>query len=171
MAMMPLVPETKMADVRKLISLGNLLVTKVTWLVLKTTSATLILSHTFGAERITKITYIYSCLPRTHSFHCDFQRQHFHSLHCVFQRQPTLFHKFTSRDETHSLTVFTHRENTLSLIPSISTHSVNTHTHTHTLSLPLSLSLSLSYILTSSSQLHENIYILQPISFLFYLFG
>ena len=42
MAMMPLVPETKMADVGKLISLGNLLVRKVTWLVLTTTSATLI---------------------------------------------------------------------------------------------------------------------------------
>ena len=30
MAMMPLVPETKMADISKLISLGNLLVRKVT---------------------------------------------------------------------------------------------------------------------------------------------
>ena len=36
MAVMPLVPETKMADVGKLISLG-----KVAWLVLTTTSVTL----------------------------------------------------------------------------------------------------------------------------------
>ena len=43
MVVMPLVPETKMADVGKLISLGNLLARKVTWLVLTTTSATLIL--------------------------------------------------------------------------------------------------------------------------------
>ena len=46
MAVMPLVPETKMVDVSKLISLENLLVKKVTWLVLTTTSATLIfLAH------------------------------------------------------------------------------------------------------------------------------
>ena len=42
MTMIPLVPETKIADVGKLISLGNLLVRKVTGLVLTTTSATLI---------------------------------------------------------------------------------------------------------------------------------
>ena len=42
MAVIPLVPETKMADVGKRISLGNLLVRKVTWLVLATMSATLI---------------------------------------------------------------------------------------------------------------------------------
>ena len=44
MAVIPLVPETKMVDVGELISLRNLLVRKVTWLVLTTTSATLILS-------------------------------------------------------------------------------------------------------------------------------
>ena len=44
MAVMPLVPKTKMADIGKLISLRNLLVRKVTWLVLTTTSPTLILS-------------------------------------------------------------------------------------------------------------------------------
>ena len=42
MGMMTLVPETKMADVDKLISHGNLMVRKVTWLVFTTTSATLI---------------------------------------------------------------------------------------------------------------------------------
>ena len=47
--MMPLVPETKMADVGKLISLGNLLARKTTWLVLTTTSATSVLSRVFGA--------------------------------------------------------------------------------------------------------------------------
>ena len=52
MAIMPLVPKTKMADVGKLISLGNLSVRKVTLLVLTTTSATLILSHAFGADCI-----------------------------------------------------------------------------------------------------------------------
>ena len=41
--MMSLVPETKMVDVSKLISLRNLLVRKVIWSVLTTTSATLIL--------------------------------------------------------------------------------------------------------------------------------
>ena len=51
----------------KLISLGDLLVRKVTWFVLTSTSATLILSHAFGADRMTKIAYIYSRLPRTHS--------------------------------------------------------------------------------------------------------
>ena len=40
MAVMPLVNETKMADVGKLISLRNLLAGKTTWLVLTTTSAT-----------------------------------------------------------------------------------------------------------------------------------
>ena len=67
MAVMPLVPETKIADVGKLITLGNLLVRKVTWLVLTTTSATLILSRAFGTDCMTRIAYIYSRLPSTHS--------------------------------------------------------------------------------------------------------
>ena len=87
MAVMPLVPETKMADVGKLISLGNVLVRKFTWFVLTTTSATLILSHAFGADCMTKITDIYSRLPRTHSLH--------------FESQHTLLHCY--RDNTHSL--------------------------------------------------------------------
>ena len=67
MAVMPLVFEINKADVSKLISLGNLLVRKVTWLVLTTTSVTLILSRAFGADCMTRIAYIYSRIPRTHS--------------------------------------------------------------------------------------------------------
>ena len=63
MTVMPLVLETKMADVGKLISLGNLWARKTTWLVLTTTSATSILSHIFGAHCMTKIVYKYSHLP------------------------------------------------------------------------------------------------------------
>ena len=58
MAVMPLVPETKTADVGKLISLRKLIVWKATWLVLTTTSATLILSRTFGADCMTRIADI-----------------------------------------------------------------------------------------------------------------
>ena len=56
-----------MADVGKRISLGNLLVRKVEWFVLTTTSITLILSRALGADRMTRIAYIYSRLSRTHS--------------------------------------------------------------------------------------------------------
>ena len=63
MVVMLLVPETKMADVGKLISLGNLLARKTTWLVLTTTSVTSILSHVFGAYCMTRIVYKYSHLP------------------------------------------------------------------------------------------------------------
>ena len=71
MVVMSLVPETKMADVGKLVSLGNLLVRKVTWFVLTTTSESLIFSSAFGADCMTRIAYIYSRLPRTHSLHFD----------------------------------------------------------------------------------------------------
>ena len=98
---MPLVPETNIADVGKLISLRNLLVRKVTWLVHTTTSAILILSRDFGADCMTRIAYICSRLSRTHSFHFDPQRQHA-LLHCDLQRQLTLS-ILTSRDNTHSL--------------------------------------------------------------------
>ena len=67
MAVMPLVPVTKMVNVGKLIRLGNLLVRKVTWLVFTTSSATLISSRAFGADCMTRIAYIYSRLPRTHT--------------------------------------------------------------------------------------------------------
>ena len=85
-----------MADVGKLISLGNLLVRKVTWLVLTTTSVTLILPRAFGADCMTRIVYNYSRLPSIHSF--------------TF---------FTYRDSTlsHILSISAHRDNahTLSL--------------------------------------------------------
>ena len=58
MAVMPLVPKTKMADVSKLICLR-----KTTRLVLTTTSETSILSRVFGAYCMTKIVYKYSHLP------------------------------------------------------------------------------------------------------------
>ena len=103
MAGMPLVPETKMADVGKLISVRNLVVKKVTWLVLTTTFATLILSRDFGADCVTRIAYIYSCFSRTHSFHFDSQRQHT-LLHRDSQRQLTLSF-LTSRDNTLSLSL------------------------------------------------------------------
>ena len=91
MGVIPLVPETKMADVSIQISLGNLLARRTTWLVLKTTSATSIFCRVFGAYSMTRIFYKYSNLPTltlsftislgesTHSFQCDFQREHAHS--------------------------------------------------------------------------------------------
>ena len=99
--MILLVPETKMVDVGELINLGNQLVRKVTWFVLTTTSATLILSRTFGADCMTRIACIYSRLPGTHSLtfwlteithtlillDFDFQRQHSLSL----SLSPSLF--------------------------------------------------------------------------------
>ena len=99
MAVIPLVPETKMVDVGKLISFGNLLVRKVTWSELTTTSATLILSRAFGTDRMTRIVYIYSRLPRTHSLsHLHLQRQH--SLIHFDLQQPT------PRKCIHSATFF-----------------------------------------------------------------
>ena len=81
MAVMPLVPETKMADVCKLISLGNLLARKTSWLVLTTTSATSIWSRVFGAYCMTKIFINTLIFQHSFSFHCDFQREHSHYLH------------------------------------------------------------------------------------------
>ena len=101
MAVMPLVPETKMADFGKLISLGNLLVRKVTKFVLKTKSATLIFFPRFWSRLMTRIAYICSRLSRTLSFHFDSQRQHA-LLHCDLQRQLTLS-ILTSTDNSLSL--------------------------------------------------------------------
>ena len=91
-----------MADVGKLISLGKLLVRKVTWLVLTTKSATLILSRAFGADCLTRIAYIYSRLPRTHAF--------------PFRLTDTT-HSLTLRltETTHSLYFDSQRQHTLSL--------------------------------------------------------
>ena len=63
MDVIPLVPETKMADISILISLWNLLARRTTWLVLKTTSATSMFSRVFGAYSMTRIVYKYSNLP------------------------------------------------------------------------------------------------------------
>ena len=69
MAVMPLVPVTKNADVGKLVNLGNLLARKTTWLVLTTTPATSILTRVFGAYCMTRIVYKYSHLPTLFLFH------------------------------------------------------------------------------------------------------
>ena len=68
MAVISPVPETKMVDVCKLISLQNLLVRKVTGFVLTTTSAPLILSRAFGANDMTRIAYIYILSSSKNSF-------------------------------------------------------------------------------------------------------
>ena len=102
MTVMPLVPDTKVANVGKLISVKNLLGRKVTWLILTITSVSLILSRAFGTDSMTRIADVYSRLPRTH------------------------FSIWTYRGNTHSL----------------------------------------SYILLSSVQPHENVYIPQPFFFL-----
>ena len=76
MAVMPLVPEIKMADIGKLISFGNLWARKTTWLVLTTTSATSILSHDFRAYCMTKISIDTHIFQHSFSFHSNFQREH-----------------------------------------------------------------------------------------------
>ena len=93
MAVMPHFPKTKMADVGKLISLGNLFVRKVTWLVLTTTSESLKLSRAFGAS-CTRIVYIYSRLSRTNSLHFAIQSQH------TLSRSP-----FRLAETTHTLSL------------------------------------------------------------------
>ena len=106
--MLPLVPEKKMVDVSKLISLGNLLVGKVTWLVLTTTSATLILSRIFGADCMTRIANIYSRLPRTHSLTFFTYRDSTHSLSFsplwLTKTTCSLSHFHLQRQHTLSLT-------------------------------------------------------------------
>ena len=96
MVMIPLVPETKMANVGKLISLGNLLVRKVTWFVLTTTLASLILSRAFGAIHTMKIAYIYSRLPRTLIL----------SIFTYRVNTLSLSHILTYRDSSLSLSLF-----------------------------------------------------------------
>ena len=131
-------------DVGKLISLANLLVRKITWFVLRTTSAPLILS--FGADHMARIAYIYSRLPRTHSLtfslpetvppplslsltHFDLQRQYTHSLslsHFDLQCQYSLSLSHFDFQRQYSLSLtFWLTETVLSLSLSLS--------HTHTL--------------------------------------
>ena len=82
MAMMPLVPETKMKDVGKVISVGNLLVRKVTCLVLTTTSATLI--------------FVPCIWSRLHDKDC---------LYILSSPKNSLSYTVTYRDSTHTLTL------------------------------------------------------------------
>ena len=98
---MPLVPETKMADVGKLISLGNLLARKTTWLVLTTTSATSILSCVFGAYCMTRIVYKYSHLLTLILFHIFTYRVNI--LLAVWLPERTLsLSQFRLTESTHS---------------------------------------------------------------------
>ena len=101
MAIMPLVPEIKIADVSILISLGNLLASRTTWLVPKTTSATSISSCVFGAFYTTRILYKYAHLP-TLTFFSHFHLQGQHTLSSV-----------TSRENTLTLSILTNSQHTL----------------------------------------------------------
>ena len=130
MAVIPLVPETKMVDVGKLISLENLLVRKVTWLVLTSTSALLILSCAFGADHMTRIAYIYSRLPRTLSLSLSLSLSLFLSLSLSLSHTHT--HVLTSRDSTLSH-ILTYRDSALSLSLSLSSFS----TSINSLTLPV----------------------------------
>ena len=104
MAVMPLVPETKMVDVSKLISLGNLLVRKVTWFVFTTTSATLIffpaILETTAWQELPINTLVFQELIL---FHFNSQRQ-YTLLHCDIQTRLTLSVS-TYRDNTHFLSL------------------------------------------------------------------
>ena len=101
----PLVAETKMADVSILISLGNLLARRTTWLVPKLRPQLQFSPAFFGAYSMIRIFYKYFNLPTltilftislgestqrsftfsltgsTPSFQSDFPREHSHSLH------------------------------------------------------------------------------------------
>ena len=81
MAVRPLVTETKMVDVGKLLSLENLLVRKITWFVLTNTSATLIFfpAHLEPStwQGLSIYTLVFQELILSH-FHL--QRQHTFSL-------------------------------------------------------------------------------------------
>ena len=103
LAVIPHVRETKMADVGKLISLGNLLVRNVTWFVLTTTSATLILSRDFRADCMTRIAYMYSRLSRTSFFSISTHRDN------------TLSYTATFRDNSHFPFWLSETTHTLSL--------------------------------------------------------
>ena len=162
MALIPLATETKMADVDKLINLGNLLLRKVTWLMLTTTSATLILYRAFGADCMTRIIYIYSRLPRTHSLtfftYRDGTHSLSHSLHCDLQKQRTLSLSFSPlrlTKTTHSLSLIlsiaTYKNNALSLVSFSPLRLTKT---THSLSLILSIATYKNNALSLSHSLH-----------------
>ena len=115
MAVMPLVPETEMAVVGKLISLGNLFVRKVTWLVLITTSATLIF-----VPRIWNRLYDKDCLyilsSSKHSFsYIVISRDNTHSFSYVLTSSTKMY---TFRNLFLSCSAFSIR-----LLPSSNTAS------------------------------------------------
>ena len=100
---MPLVPETKMADVGKLISLGNLLIRKVTWLVLTTTSANLEPTAWQGLLIYTHVfqELILSILTSRDSTHTH---THTHTRTCTHTHTHTHTHMHT-HTHTHSLSL------------------------------------------------------------------
>ena len=81
-------------------------------------------SRAFGADCMTRIVYIYSRLPRTHSLsHFHFQRQHTLTFSISTQRQHTL---------SLSLSHFhLQRQHTLSLSPFWLTETAHTLSHFH----------------------------------------
>ena len=103
MAIMPLIPETKMVGVCKLISLGNLLIRKITWLVLTTMSATSILSCNFGAYCMTKISI--NTLIFHHSF--SFSRKNTLTLDISTNRINTLFPFLTFDQQSTAMKMYT----------------------------------------------------------------
>ena len=107
-----------MADVSILISLGNPLARKTTWLTLKTTSSTSIFSRIFGAYSMTRVFYKYSNLPTLTLFFSQFhlESQHSSLSHFHLQSQHTLS-GVTSRENTLTLSISTKRVNTLSSHP------------------------------------------------------
>ena len=126
MAVIPLVPETKMADVGKLISLGNLLVRKTTWLVLTTTSATSILSRVIGAYCMTKIVYKYSRLKTLILFHIFTYRVN--TLFPLWLPKRTLsLSPFRLTESTHSSS-FLHFTSTTSKMYTWCNHSLPCYT-------------------------------------------
>ena len=86
MAVIPLVPETKMVDVGKLIYRGNLLVRKVRWFVLTTTSAPLVfISRIWSRPHDKDCLYIFSSSKNPLS-HILISRDSTLSLHFDFQK-------------------------------------------------------------------------------------
>ena len=123
MDVMPLVSETKMADVSILISLGNLFARRTTWLGHKTTSATSIFSRVLGAYYMTRIFYKYSNLLTLTLFFTISLGKSTQLFFTIAESTPLSLSHFHLQSR-HTLSSVTSRENTLTL--SISTNRVNT---------------------------------------------
>ena len=115
MGVMPLVPETKMADARKHSVSGNPLARRTTWSVLKTASSFKFRpafleptpGHVFSINTSSSNTlslFHISLTGPTHSLQCDFQREYYHSLISTNSRQ-LLQKMYMSRN--HSLNSYT----------------------------------------------------------------